>query len=208
MKKVLFVAFCVLLLMDSLSAQSVVSRKVSEGFFVKEYSETKNGTLEGEYKLFYKQQLIEKGNYLSGTKTGKWRYFSFNNILEYEFDYDANVISKIGGEIKQNGNFKKTPCFYHGSPLIPYLFMVNNIFYPKEAIEDDLSGRVVLTLKIDKKGKVYGYYLSERLHAILDKAVIDAAAKMPDDWQFIPASRNGYPLVSEYPIPIEFELTL
>lgn len=208
MQKVLAIGFLLLCVETGVFAQEVTKHKICEGYFTKEYAEKDNGELDGEYKLYYKDQLIEKGQYDSGVKTGKWRYFSFNNILEYEYDFEREAISIIGGEKTHGGHVTKTPCFYHGSPLIPYLFMVNNVFYPKGAIEDELSGRVELTLKIDKEGKVYGYYISKKLHYVLDRAVMDAASKMPDSWTFLPATRNGHPLISEYPIPIEFELSL
>ena len=202
MRLLLFIFF-----IGSMSAASAwCQADASRHLFDEKCSHT-NGRKDGDYSLRYKGQLIEKGTYYSGIKKGKWQYFSFNGILEFEYDYEGQQITKIGGQTLEGKYFNQTPCFYHGSPLIPYLFMVNNVYYPSGAIENDLTGRVTLTLKINKNGEVYGYYLSEKLHWILDRAVMDAAAKIPTDWMFIPATRNGFPLMSEYSIPIEFELS-
>ncbi len=195
-----------LMVVTLVPAQSQRDSIQKEGLLTHCYTQLAGGVKNGEYKLFYKDQLIEKGQFKQGEKVGKWQYFSFNNILEYEYDYDNNLVTRTGGERISDTKRFNTPCFFRGSPLIPYLFMVNNVYYPEGAVDKNLSGRVVLTLKIDKKGEVYGFYISEKLNYVLDKAVKDAAAKMPGDWRFLPATRNGHALMSEYNITIEFEL--
>ena len=46
------------------------------------------------------------------------------------------------------------------------------------------------------------------MHPILDKAVMQVAGQMPDSWSFVPATKNGKYLDSEYHIAIEFELNI
>ncbi|MCU4165202.1 TonB family protein [Carboxylicivirga caseinilyticus] len=187
-------------------AQNDTEVTQEDGMLLSKFTESSEGVKNGNYQLFYKDHLIEKGQYSFGKKVGKWQYFNFNKILEYEYDFDNMLVTRIGGEhITKNTRFN-TPCYFEGSPLIPYLFMVSNVNYPKGAINNDVTGRVVLTLKINQKGKVYGFYISEKLNSELDKAVMDAARKIPTDWHFFPATREGQSLLSEYVIPIEFEL--
>nr|WP_319398063.1 energy transducer TonB [uncultured Carboxylicivirga sp.] len=199
--------FLILLLLPvGLLAQDHKEITKEDGRLVFKYIESSAGVKDGGYQLFYKDHLLENGQYSMGKKVGKWQYFNFNKILEYEYDFDNSLVTRVGGDkISENTRFN-TPCYFEGSPLIPYLFMVTNVIYPKSAISNDITGRVVLTLKINEEGKVYGFYISEKLNYLLDKAVLDAALKIPDDWHFFPATKEGKMLLSEYTIPIEFEL--
>lgn len=179
----------------------------NNGFFKEVYSHVKHdATLkDGHYQLYYKHQLIEEGDYNQGVRTGNWQYYSYNNLLEFEYDFDSDSIVRIGSNNRIIASVR-TPCFYKGSPLIPYLHMVDNVNYPEKALDKDICGRVVLNLMIDKSGKVYGYYISKKLHPLVDKEVLKVASKLPEDWEFLAATRNGAPIISEYLIPIEFEI--
>jgi len=179
-----------------------------EGLLQSKFMESYDGLRNGPYQLFYKDNLVEKGQYKNGEKVGKWQFYSFNKILDYEYDFDSRVITRIGGECITETTRFNTPCFFEGSQLVPYLFMVQNVFYPKEAIKKEITGRVVLTLQINKEGKVYGFYISEKLHSDLDHAVMKAAHKIPKDWHFFPATNEGQVLFSEYKIPVEFDIGL
>lgn len=160
---------------------------------------------DGDYFLYYKDKVIEKGCYKDNEKVGNWRFYNLNRTLEYEYDFDNKEIVSISG--RDNNLFKhETPCLYVGSPLIPYLFFVENLSYPAKAVNQDLQGDIVLALKIDKQGKIYGFYLYKKLQHIIDKAVKDVAIKMPYEWDFLPATYQGKPVMSEYHISIEFEL--
>ena len=101
---------------------------------------------------------------------------------------------------------RATPCMFKGSPLIPYLFIVGHLNYPEKAKELDISGEVELGLRISKDGSIHSYYLSKKLHPILDRAVMQVAGKMPSEWEFLAATRMGNPINGEYRITIQFEL--
>lgn len=199
----LVLLFC----LRGLNAQELQEVKHEDNMLSSVFTQFEDGTKEGIFKLLYRDQIIEQGVYKNNKKVGKWQYYNFNRIVEFEYDYDVNEISKIGTDtLPSQGQWSNTPCFFQGSPLVPYLYMVSHVFYPTDAVDQNLAGRIVLTLKIDKNGKIYGFYLSERLHHLLDKAVMDVARELPKDWTFFPATRNGAPLISEYSIAIEFEL--
>jgi TonB family protein len=159
----------------------------------------------GQSTTYYKGKIIEQGRYSNNKRVGRWRFYNLDSILDYEFDFDKNELLRVSG-IERHDLKRRSPCLFLGSPLIPYLFLVNNLSYPAKAIDNDVEGEVVLALKVNKKGEVYGFYLSQKLHPVLDKAVIDCVKTMPVDWRFIPATNMGQVASGEYHITIEFDL--
>lgn len=180
---------------------------VNSNNFTYEYYVQKSDTSvkDGSYKLYYKEKIIENGNYIKNSKSGLWQYFSLDGVFEYEYDYDRNRVTKMSGkkgdDIKQN-----TPCLFLGSPIIPYLFIVNNIYYPEKARKKKLAGKVILALKISEKGELWTIYLYQKLDPLLDSEVMRVARTFPADWKWLAATRNGVPIDGEYLITIEFEL--
>jgi TonB family protein len=98
-----------------------------------------------------------------------------------------------------------TPCLFLGSPLIPYLYIVNKMHYPEKARVKKLGGRVILALKINRKGELWSMYLYKKLDPVLDSEVMRVARSFPDNWQWLPATRNGTKIDGEYLISIEFD---
>ena len=204
--KYIFLFFVVFTL--SIYVQGQTSKSIREyGNFTQEYFVQKADTSikNGSYKLFYKKKIIENGKYIDNKKTGLWQYFSLDGIFEYEYDFDKSKIVKISGEEKSELN-RKTPCLFLGSPIIPYLFIVNNVYYPEKARKLKLSGKVILALKISKEGELWTIYLYQKLNPVLDSEVMRVARNFPDNWQWLPATGNGVPVDGEYLITIEFEL--
>ncbi|TLX74079.1 energy transducer TonB [Labilibacter sediminis] len=190
-----------------LSGQETRLVKRYNGQFLEEYLVLKSDTSikNGRYIRKYKNDVIERGAYKLGKKTGRWVYFSFEGVFEFEYDYHTNKIVKISGKHKPEDYFE-TPIFFHGSPLIPYLYMARNIQYPIEAKKHDINGKVTLALKIDSNGQIHSLYLKKKLHPLLDKEVIKVAKTFPNNWKWVPATYNGKKINSEYQIDIEFEL--
>lgn len=83
---------------------------------------------------------------------------------------------------------------------------MNHINYPLKAFDLNISGKVVLALKINTNGELWGIYLYEKLHPLLDREVMRVARKIPDDWQWLAATKNGKPINEEYHIVIKFEV--
>jgi len=179
----------------------------NDNYFTREYhvQESDTSVKDGRYKLFYKKKIIESGNYRENRRVGAWQYFSLDEIFEFEYNFDRNLVTKISGK---NSNILKqqTPCLFLGSPIIPYLFIVKNINYPEKARKQRVGGKVVLTLKINKKGELWSLYLHQKLDPALDSEVMRVARNFPDEWKWLPATRNGVPVDGEYLITIEFEL--
>ncbi|MBS2213256.1 TonB family protein [Carboxylicivirga mesophila] len=159
----------------------------------------------GQSTTYYKGKVIEQGRYLKNSRVGRWRFYNLESILDYEYDFDRNELVMMSGQDRHELKMK-TPCLFMGSPLIPYLFLVNNLSYPRSAVNESVEGRVVLALRVDETGHVIGFYIAERLHPTIDRAVVEVAKTMPDKWRFIAATNMGHPVASEYHIAIEFQL--
>jgi TonB family protein len=160
----------------------------------------------GPYRLFYKNKVIENGTYKNNEPVGKWQFFYLQQIFEYEYDFTNKKVVRVSeGNKRYNEARRIIPCLFLGSPLKPYLFIVSNIHYPEEARKKNIGGKVTLALKITKEGKLDDVYLYEKLDPSLDNEVMRVARSFPDDWKWLPATRNGVPVDDEYHITIEFD---
>ena len=75
--------------------------------------------------------------------------------------------------------------------------------YPREAIQKQLEGVVLLKLTIDMTGKITEVTIKKTSgHSILDRAAVEAVRK----WQARPAIEDGHPAESAEVLPICFKL--
>ena len=78
--------------------------------------------------------------------------------------------------------------------------MTKKLQYPEEALKKKIQGRVILTLKIDKKG-ILSIEKVEAGEPILEKAAREVFEGFP---QLAPAEQRGKPVVTFYQYPISF----
>jgi len=78
-------------------------------------------------------------------------------------------------------------------------WVTKNLQYPEEALKKKIQGRVILTLKIDKKG-ILSIEKAEG-DPILEKAAREVFEGFP---QLAPAEQRGKPVVTFYQYPISF----
>ncbi|WP_439183280.1 TonB family protein [Carboxylicivirga taeanensis] len=160
---------------------------------------------QGESITYYKGRVIERGRYRDNLRVGRWKFYNLRNIIDYEYDFDSDELIMVSGQDRHDLK-RNSPCLFIGSPLIPYLFLVNNLSYPQSAVNKAIEGRVVLALKINELGEVFGFYIAQKLHPAIDKAVMEVATTMPADWRFFAATKMGQSVQGEYHIAIEFHL--
>ena len=79
-------------------------------------------------------------------------------------------------------------------------WVIKNFQYPEEALKKKIQGRVILTLKIDKKG-ILSIEKAEG-DPILEKAAREVFEGFP---QLAPAEQRGKPVVTFYQYPISFK---
>ena len=76
--------------------------------------------------------------------------------------------------------------------------------YPREALRDNIEGRVILMIVIDVEGNVIEVRV---VRSIPPKIFDDAAIEAMSQWKFKPAQQNGVPIKVRLAYPIEFSLT-
>lgn len=82
-------------------------------------------------------------------------------------------------------------------------YIFSNIFYPTEAINKGIEGKVLVHFCIQKNGKINDIYITKSIHPLLDSAALQLIRAMP---QWKPLLRQGVPESISYTIPVLFEL--
>lgn len=203
----LLIAVCVILNITSISAQKPLTRKLADTRFTEHYRVLDNDTaiLDGRYELYYKQHLIEKGQYKNGIKSGIWSFYNLNNLFEFQYDFTRDTLLKIAGS-RYYADRNYTPPVFLGSPLIPYIHILKAIGYPSAAYDNNIEGKVVLTLIISETGNIVDSYISESLNDMMDKVVHNTVKGFPQTWKWLPAKLNGVKIESTYNITVLFDL--
>lgn len=182
-----------------------VTRSIPPYFY--EYTTLKADTAvyEGWSKGYYKGKIMEQGNYSKGECVGKWQFFSFKGIFDFEFDFDEQVVTRIAGSTTK-GPYENHQSFFLGSPIIPHIFIIQNVFYPQKALEKDIKGKVVVALTISPEGKVMSAKVESSTDRVLNEEVLKAVRKFPREWRWIPAKVNNKPTSDIYRIVVHFDI--
>ncbi len=201
------VIFIIIPVLNSFGQNNTIPIQKRDRIFSEEYSVLKNDSSikQGVYIRRYHDYVVEKGMYQNGKKYGEWVYFSLDGTFDYAYDYTSKKITKIAQKHKSE-DYLRTPVFFDGSPIVPYLYLVSHVVYPQEAKDKNIHGKITLTLYISEKGHITALSLSKKLNPILDKEVLRAAKTFPLDWKWIPATNQGHNVSGKYNIDIEFQL--
>jgi protein TonB len=82
-------------------------------------------------------------------------------------------------------------------------WLAKNIFYPIDALENDIKGTVFLKFTIDKLGKLCDIVVVRGIDPVIDQAAIDALKNSP---KWAAATIGGKPVKVSYCIPIAFDI--
>ena len=124
-------------------------------------------------------------------------FSSFPLLAQEEEDIPFALIEKHPYYLKTDtltGETKEIPFKYFLDQWV-----IKNFQYPEEALKKKIQGRVILTLKIDKKG-ILSIEKAEG-DPILEKAAREVFEGFP---QLAPAEQRGKPVVTFYQYPISF----
>lgn len=104
---------------------------------------------------------------------------------------------------KVYNNVEIAPRFPGGNAAM-MKFISSNLRYPPIAAANNIQGRVVVQIVIDKTGKVSKAVVIRGKDPDLDREAVRVVTKLPD---FIPGQINGRPVNTAMNIPITFKLS-
>lgn len=146
--------------------------------------------------------LVLEGEIFDYYKNGNIRFkaiYSNNRLVSNERwkengDKDIdNVYEYFQVEVK--------PTFSGGSLSD---FISKNIKYPKEAINNNISGRVYIQFIVMEDGSLDGFRILRSIHPLLDEEAIRLFKESNMDWN--PGMINGNNVRVEFNLPINFKL--
>ncbi|MCF0189707.1 MAG: hypothetical protein HUJ96_00450 [Marinilabiliaceae bacterium] len=178
--------------------------------FIKKYHVLANDTnvMHGRYQLCYRGKDIESGSYDRGRRIGVWKFYNNANdnyVMELTYDYSRRKPLKIQPHIVGTYDTKNYPSIFLGSPLLPSYFISAHATYPEEVHGEDLNKKVVIALHINSSGKMTGYHYIKESTPDINKSITHALEKIPKDWEWLPARKNGINVASDYIITIIVE---
>lgn len=84
-----------------------------------------------------------------------------------------------------------------------YKWLLENINYPVEAIEEGVQGKIIVEFVISTTGEIENARVLRGRHPALDKEAIRVVKAMP---KWTPGSNNGKPVKVLYTLPVTFKL--
>jgi len=143
---------------------------------------------------------------------GIWKSFDKNGKVISERNFDKLVYSddrimdglyfEYPPKTKSDPTLDFTPAYF-GTQEDYIRYLIENIRYPREALESGTQGRVIVHLKITAEGSVKVISISNGVDPFLDYESWRVVESMPE-WK--PALKDGVPVDSYTFIPIKFTL--
>ncbi len=97
---------------------------------------------------------------------------------------------------------EKMPEYPGGIPALS-AFLSNNIHYPEEAINKNITGTVLVEFVVEKDGSVSNVKVKVPLFPACDAEAVRVISMMP---KWTPGEVEGKPIRAFYNIPIKFQL--
>ena len=92
---------------------------------------------------------------------------------------------------------------YPGGMKAMSKFLSKNIKYPREALEESIQGKVIVTFIVEKDGSVSNVEVLKSVHKLLDDEAVRVVKMMPK-WK--PGTQAGKPVRSKFDLPILFNM--
>jgi protein TonB len=158
-------------------------------------------------KLDSKGHKIGVWDYYGPTSTGErviiQRYDHNSNLLVYYRPFPVNTYhAEMSPGNWQYVKPDQPPQFIGGyTALSSY---ISKLVYPKEALDRQIEGIVVITFRIDTLGHVQSYRFTKRLNAECDEAAMQVVQTIPQAW--VPARLGSHAIAVEYDLPFNFRI--
>ncbi len=179
-----------------------------KGILIKEGEYRKN-VEEGEWKLYYDNgRLMRVENYLHGNLEGNLKSYYPNTKLRREEEYKNGKLSKgvcytSKGKDTTFYTSYQTPEFTGGLAALKK-YLLDNIKYPKDALEKGIGGSVFIKFTVTAKGNIENAFIQKTIYPSIDAEALRLVTNMPK-WQ--PGKRNDMPQKVVFNIPIPFKIS-
>jgi len=92
---------------------------------------------------------------------------------------------------------------YPGGNAALLKFIAEHVEYPKQAVDENIQGTVVVKFVITKQGKAQEAEIIRSVHPILDSAALEVIPKLKE---FTPGIQDGKYVHVYFTLPISFKL--
>ena len=153
-----------------------------------------------------KQVPVKKGKKASTIKTGNGTVLQ---VVEQE-----KTVAKEVTAVEEKAPVKETPSgdvfdvvetmpqFPGGAPEL-FNYLAKNIRYPKDAMEANVQGRVIVTFVVGKDGSINDARVVKSVDPQLDAEALRVISSMPN---WTPGTQSGKAVNVKYTVPISFRL--
>ena len=196
--------------------------KTKHGDYKKYNYGRKKVIISGNYKLgakdgawsyfnFVGDKLQYSGNYKQDVKDSVWSYFDRNGELQSKYDYTKKEL--VYYKPNENDKDRKYRIIVDGNSLDTTLsrpplylegmwLLLNEVNYPQNALDNNISGMVKITFIVDKSGNVTSFHAKEPIGYGLEEEVIRVIKLM----YWVPGLLNNEPVDVELTQPFDFRL--
>ncbi|MBO0934540.1 TonB family protein [Fibrella aquatilis] len=180
---------------------STGNQQVKKGFGHAFYHSTIPSRLaSGKNTLFF-----EEGNYSNGLKHGTWIGITKDKSYSYTERFDRG--KEIGGEVIINDRSIKydndIESGFIGGKEAMFAYLSNNIKYPPECKGQNISGKVIISFKVNVDGSLDDFVLVKGIDLYIDREALQGAKLLNGHWQ--PAFERGEPKSVTYVLPLTFQ---
>lgn len=147
--------------------------------------------------------LFLEGPVVNGKENGVWKKHMGKAIVDVV--YKDGVL--VSGDPSLNVNQQFAPV--EVAPTFPggmdkfFAFVKKTLKYPRDAREDNIQGRVILTFVVESDGTISGLTIVRGVSPSIDKEAIRIMMASPV-WE--PGKQYGKPVRVQYSLPIDFVL--
>ncbi len=194
---------------DTTERRNRINDSVTERFFVlKDNKDFKQGPYQA---LFKRRIIIARGNYANNRKTGIWSFFKPNGLHVQSFDYNKNeltfespvdTLADVHYLIDKKFTISdtvtrpvKTGGVYYG--MLPYLAAFQLPFDTMGVNTDNFNAYVQLLVSPLGRLAEYKIRIISAFYRYDQTFNLDVHLFNEEDRQFIPATMNNAPIVSQ-----------
>lgn len=163
------------------------------------YSDEELKKEEGLFTYYHTNGQVEsKGMYSEGVKYGIWERFYWDGGKKEDKFYSGETVDSM-----VNTRFSSTCAQFPGGESEMTKFIMEEMQYPEAALHQSLEGEVHIAFVVGEDGALKNPSIVKSAHYYLDKEAERIVRSMP---RWIPASKSGFTVQSNFVLPIQFSL--